>query len=600
MTTTKAPPTQPAMPPPGGGGAVQQALDRLRNLQARTIAIFVVIGALIYLVVGPVAMLLTTTFQRTEGNLPFSSQAGWTLDNYIQVLTDPGTYTVLWNTFLFAGGSLAVSFALSITFAWLIERTDMPGRHVLFVIIIASLGLPNVIAGIAYALLINPTNGLINLVLRELPFVSPEGPGPLNGYTLIGMIFVQGITLVPITYLLVAAAFRGINAALEDAGATSGAPYPTVMRRISLPLLTPALLSALVYQFVSVIESFDIPLVLGLRGGVPVLSTKVFIEAQPPGGLPNYGIGGTYAILLLIVAIVPLIIYNRVISRSERFATITGHSYLPRRLRLGAWKVPSMVLSLLFIVVAFVLPALVMVWTSLQPFYAVPSAESISRITFSAYSEVLGNPRVHDALWNTLQVGLVAGLGAMVLGLLVSWILVRTRSRARYALDVLAFTPHAMPGVLIGLSILLIYLVLPLPIYGTVWIIALALGTQYISISTRLMTAGIAQVKNELEEAGAVSGAAWWAVIRRIVLPLVLPAFLNGFLLVFLLSIKNLTLALILFTPDSEVISVLVWNYWDLQADTAPTAVLGTIMIAITFTLAVIIRRFDRAGAQLT
>src|SRR5690606_24814242 len=136
--------------------------------------------------------------------------------------------------------------------------------------------------------------------------------------------------------------------------------------------------------------------------------------------------------------------------------------------------------------------------------------------------------------------------------------------------------------------------------YGTVWIIAIALGTQYISISTRLMTAGIAQVKNELEEAGAVSGAAWWAVIRRIVLPLVLPAFLNGFLLVFLLSIKNLTLALILFTPNSEVISTLVWAFWDLQADTADTAVLGTLMVAVTLTLAIIIRRFDRAGTQLT
>ncbi len=600
MTATQAPPAQPAPPPPPSGGALRNAVDRLLNIQARTVAIIVVIGILIYLVLGPVLMLLSTTFQRTEGTLPFSPRSEWTLDNYIQVLTDPGTYTVLWNTFLFAAGSLALSFALSITFAWLIERTDLPLRNVLFVIIIATLGLPNVIAGIAYALLINPTNGLINIALRGLPFVSSEGPGPLNGYSLIGMIFVQGITLVPITYLLVAAAFRGMNAALEDAGATSGAPYPTVMRRISLPLLTPALLSALVYQFVSVIESFDIPLVLGLRGGIPVLSTKVFVEAQPPGGLPNYGVGGTYAILLLIVAIVPLIIYNRVISRSERFATITGHSYQPRRLRLGAWKAPALLLTLGYIVVAFLLPTLVMIWTSIQPFYAVPSAESISRITFAKYAEVLSNPRVHDALWNTLQVGFAAGLGAMVLGLLVSWILVRTRSRARYVLDVLAFTPHAMPGVLIGLSILLIYLVLPLPIYGTVWIIAIALGTQYISISTRLMTAGIAQVKNELEEAGAVSGAAWWAVIRRIVLPLVLPAFLNGFLLVFLLSIKNLTLALILFTPNSEVISTLVWAFWDLQADTADTAVLGTLMVAVTLTLAIIIRRFDRAGTQLT
>ena len=599
MTSTVEAPSPSSVRPPPTGGPLVRAAGRLRRIQARTVAIILVTLVLIYLVLGPVVMLLTTTFQRTEGNLPFSADAEWTLDNYIQVLTDPGTYTILWNTFIFAGGSLAVSFALSITFAWLVERTDLPGRNVLFVVIIASLGLPNVIAGIAYALLLNPSNGLVNIALRGLPFVDSEGRGPLNGYTLIGMIFVQGITLVPVTYLLVAAAFRAMNASLEEAGATSGAPYRTVMRRISLPLLTPALLAALIYQFVSVIESFDIPVVLGLRGGIPVLSTKVFIEAQPPGGLPNYGIGGTYAILLLVVAIAPLVLYNRLISRSDRFATITGQNYQLRRMRLGVWKIPAVLLSLFFVMAAFVLPALVMIWTSIQPFYAVPSAESFSRITFSAYGDLLTDPRIHQALWNTLQVGLAASLGAMIIGLLVSWILVRTRSRMRYTMDVLAFTPHAMPGVLIGLSILLIYLVLPLPIYGTVWIIAIALGTQYISISTRLMTAGIAQVKNELEEAGAMSGAAWWAVIRRIVLPLVLPAFLNGFLLVFLLSIKNLTLALILFTPDTEVISTMVFNFWDLQADTQSTAVLGTLMVAITLTLAIIIRQLDRAGSQL-
>ena len=147
---------------------------------------------------------------------------------------------------------------------------------------------------------------------------------------------------------------------------------------------------------------------------------------------------------------------------------------------------------------------------------------------------------------------------------------------------------------------LLIYLILPLPLYGTIWIIVIALGTQYISIATRLMSSGIAQIKNELEEAGAVSGAPWGAVIRRIVLPLVLPAFLNGFLLVFLLAIKNLTLALILFSPESVVMSTLVWNYWDLSADTASTAVVGTIMVIITLSLSIIVRRLNRETAQLT
>jgi iron(III) transport system permease protein len=543
-------------------------------------------------------MLLLSSVRETVGTLPFEAGVPWTLGNYVNVLTNPSTYSVLLNTFLFAFGALLVSFGLAITFAWLIERTDMPLRNLLFVAIVACIGMPNVIVGIAYAILLNPVNGLLNSVLRGL-LGTQSSNGPLNVYTLPGMVFVQGITLVPITFLLVAAAFRGMNAAMEDAGTTSGARYGTVMRRITLPLLTPALLSALVYQFVSVIESFDIPLVLGLRGGVKVLSTQIFLESRPAGGLPDFGLAATYSVLLLALAIGPLIIYNRVIGRSERYATITGHSYQPRRMRLGGWKVPALTIAGLYVTVSLILPGLVMLWTSLQPFYAVPSAESFARITPAAYLSVLKDTKFHEALGNTLILGVSTAVGAMLVGLTVSWVLVRTRSRLRVLLDVLAFTPHAMPGVIIGLSILLIYLILPLPIYGTIWIIVIALATQYVSISTRLMTSGISQVQNELEEAAAASGASWGPTMRRILLPLILPAFLNGLLLVFLLAVKNLTLPLILYTPDTVVLSTFVWSLWD-QAKTGPTAAVGTMMVLVTLLLGIVLRRFNREGPQLT
>ena len=591
--TTAAEPRKPTPPPV----AVPRGPVRLPRVEGRTVAIFVTVAILVYLVMGPVVMLVMSSFKDTEGTLPFQAGVPWTISNYVEVLTNPRTYEVIANTFLFAVGSLAVSFTLSLTFAWLIERTDLPLRNLLFVVIIASIGIPNVIVGISYAILLNPVNGLLNLFLRG--FTGADGPGPLNVYTLPGMIAVQGIALVPITFLLVAAAFRAMDAAMEDAGSTSGARFGTVMRRITLPLLTPAILSALVYQFVSVIESFDIPLVLGLRGGVTVLSTQIFIESRPAGGLPDFGLAASYSMLLLALALGPLFVYNRVIGRSERYATISGHSYQPRRIRLGPWKYPAVALSLGFILVSLVLPGLVMFWTSLQPFYAVPSAESFQRISLDSYAEVLGSRRLRDAVLNTLILGFSTSFGAMLIGLAVSWVLVRTKSRLRFALDVLAFTPHAMPGVIIGLSIFLIYLILPLPIHGTIWIIVIALATQYVSISTRLMTSGISQVKNELEEAAAVSGAAWWATIRRVVMPLVLPAFLNGLLLVFLLSIKNLTLALILYEPKSVVLSTLVWTLWD-RADTGGTAAVGTIMVLVTLTLGIILRRLNREGPQLT
>ena len=566
-------------------------------MDSRTIAVVLAVATLVYLVGGPLFMLLLASFKETENALPFEAGVPWTLQNYVNVFLDQQTYQVLVATLAFAGGALAVSFALSMTLAWLIERTDLPFANAVFVVIVAAIGIPNVIAAISWSLLLNPQNGMINIALRGLFGI--EGPGPVNVYTLAGMIFVQGITLVPITFLLVVAAFRAMDASLEDAAATSGASPPVVARRVVLPLLLPAILSALVYQFVSVVESFDIPLVIGLRGGITVLSTRIFIEANPAAGLPDYGLASAYSAFLLAIALGPLLFYNRVIGRSSRYATVSGHSFRTRRVKLGRWKPVAVALVLVFIAVIFVLPTLTLIWTSLQPFYAVPSAESIARASLDAYEEVLTGRQVRNAIGNTILLGAATGIGAMTLGLLIGWILVRGKSRLRFLLDLLAFTPHAMPGVIIGLSVLLLYLLLPVPVYGTIWIIVIALTTQYVSIATRLMSGGITQIHGHLEEAAATSGAGWADTMRRVVLPLVLPAFLNGALLVFLLSIKNLTLALLLYSPRSEVLSTLVWNLWD-KADTAGTAVVGIVMIAITLTMAVLLRRVGSLGSLRT
>ena len=575
-------------------------ISRRSPLTGRTVATIAIIGILVFLVLGPLLMLVISTFRDSGGALPFSPSASWTLGNYAEVFLAPTTYRLLLTTFVFSFGALAFSFTVSTLLAWLTERTNLPFRNALFVLIVASIGIPNVILGIAWEMILNPVNGLINLFVRDL--FGLTGRGPLNVFTLPGLIFVQGISLVPITYLLVAAAFRGIDVSLEDAAAASGAGFRKVMRRVTLPLVTPALLSAFVYQFVSVVESFDIPLIIGLRGGIPVLSTQIYIAARPPGGLPDYGLASTYSILLLAIAVVPLLIYNRVVSRSERYATITGRGYQPRRIDLRAWKIPAMLFGAAFVIVSFFLPALVLFWASTQPFYAIPSPEAFARMNFNAYGELFANKTFREAIVNTLVLGFAVGTITLILGTLVGWVLVRTRSRARFLLDLLSFLPHAMPGVIIGLSVLLIYLildpVLPFPIYGTLWIIVIAMSTQYISLATRLMSAGIIQVKLELEEAAEASGASWFGTIRRILFPLIRPAFTNGFLLVFLQAIKNLTLALILISPGGVVLSTLVYQFWD-RANTSATGALGIVILAFTVVLSIFLRRANNRGGTV-
>lgn len=575
---------------------IQASASIFPKLESRTIAIVLCVSILIYLVLGPLLMLVLSSFRDTVGQLPFEAAVPWSIENYLQLASSPRTLSVLANTMIFVTGSLALCFGISIAFGWLIERTDLPFRNALYVVIIASFGIPTVISSIAFTLLLNPSSGLINVAVRTL--VGGSGPGPLNVYTLAGMTFVNGLTMVPITFLLVTAAFRTLDSTLEDAGSTSGASFRTVLRRISLPLLVPALLGALVFQFVTAIETFDVPFVLGLRGGGAVLSTQVFLETRPASGLADYGLASTYGILLLLIALGPLLLYNRTIGRSDRYATVSGNAYRPRIRSLGLWKIPLTSLAFVYVAVAFIMPMSMIVWTSLQPFYSNPSPESISRISLNAYAQMLDDRRFWDAAFNTLIVGTAAALGAMVIGLTVSWLLVRTRSRLRVGLDVLAFAPHAIPAVIIGLSVFLIYLMLDAPVSGTIWTIVIAMGTVYIGISTRLMTAGIAQIQRQLEEAAAASGASWWATMRRIVLPLVLPAFANGFLLLFLMGIKNLTLPLLLSTPNSLVLSSVLWDVW-FQGDTAEAAAIGVLMVGMTLILATLTRRLVPSSAAL-
>jgi iron(III) transport system permease protein len=562
---------------------------RPRRISARTVINTITILVLVYLVLGPLVMLVVSAFEDTSGGVVITPPFPWTGANFDTVFTSSETYSVLWTTVIFSGGALLFAFAVSLTFAWLVERTDLPARNTIFVLVVAPQGMPALISAIAWSLLLNPTNGFINEVLRKIFGLSDTGKGPLNVYSLPWMILVQGMALVPLTFLLVTASLRGMNASLEDAARTSGSGFWTIVRRVTLPLLKPAIIGALVYEFVTVVEAVDIPLVLGLPGHVTVLSTQIYNASHPPVGLPNYGVGSTYGLFLLVLALAPLLFYNKIIGNSNDYVTVTGKTFRPKVQELGKWKPWAMVFAWGYIFVSFALPLLILIWASIQPYFGTLSRDAFKRVTGKRYTQTLSSDLFITALKNTLILGLATAAGAMILAMLVSWIIVRSRSRFRWMADVLAFLPHAIPGVVIGLSTLLIYLILPLPVYGTIWIIAIAMGTQYVSLGTRLTTGGIAQIQRSLEEAAEASGAKQRHVWRRVLVPLLRPVFFNGFLMVFLASIQNLTLPLMLYSTGNLVLSSLIYTRWD-YGDATGTAVLSVVMTAITIVAALFLR----------
>ncbi|MDQ1718255.1 MAG: iron(III) transport system permease protein, partial [Pseudonocardiales bacterium] len=387
-----------------------------RRLRGRTVMAILAIAVLLYLVGGPLFILATSTFQKNEFGLPLSAGSRWTTENIQTVFGSSETYHVLITTLLFALGSLIVAFIVALSFSWLIERTNIPCRNLLFVLVVAPSGMPLLITSISWSLLLNPTNGVINQFLHAVLGIK------FSAYSLPGMILVQAFGMVPLTFLLITGSLRSMNGVLEDAADASGANRWRIVRKITLPLLTPALLGALIYEFVNSVENVDVPLVLGLPGHITVLSTTIFNNTHPATGLPDYGLSSTYGLLLLILALGPLIVYDRAIGSGGKYATITGRVRRPTRIDLGRWRIPMFIGAMSYIVVSFLLPLLILVFASIQPFYSGVNKAAFGKVTLNEWRNIWHTGSVGMAIKNTILLGVVVSVGTMLLSVMIAWV----------------------------------------------------------------------------------------------------------------------------------------------------------------------------------
>src|SRR3990172_5398009 len=244
-----------------------------RSFSIRTVTLGLTIAVVSYLVLVPLFMLLYASVKSTENKLPFESTVT-TLGNYAAVFTSPSTLPIFLNTLLFAAGSLAVGLPLAILMAWLLERTAMPARRWIAALILVPMTIPSLLSAIAWIQLLDPRIGLVNVVLRSVLGLSGD-TGPFDIYSLYGMCFVQGLRLVPSAYLMIAASFRAMDPSLEEQSAMAGRGAAQTTLRITLPIMRPALLAMLIYYIIVVIESFDIPGLLGFTARIRVLSTAI-------------------------------------------------------------------------------------------------------------------------------------------------------------------------------------------------------------------------------------------------------------------------------------------------------------------------------------
>jgi iron(III) transport system permease protein len=399
-------------------------------------------------------------------------------------------------------------------------------------------------------------------------------------------------------FLLMTAAFRSMDPSLEEQAAMSGASVAQIAARITFKLAWPAALGALLILFVRAIESFEVPALLGLPVGIHVYTSSIYqaIHQYPS----QVGLAAAYAITLLVLTSLGIYVQSRLSSQGGRFATITGKGFRPRTIDLGRWRYVTAALFILYFVVIVLLPFLVLLWSSTQRFYSAPSWAALSRMSLDAYRTVLDTPQFTDTIWNSVVLSLGCATTIMLLSAVIAWIVVRTRVPGRWLLDNLASLPLVFPGLVLGLAIMVCYLTLDIGIYGTLWIMFIAYVTRFLPYGMRYNSAAMLQIHKELEESAAMSGASWGLTFRRVVLPLLKPGLLAGWIYVVIVSIRELSSSILLYSPGTEVVSIMIWELWQ-NGQYVELSALGVMLIVALFCLVMVAqlvgRRFGIAEA---
>ncbi|MFD7898831.1 ABC transporter permease [Streptomyces sp. NPDC059743] len=573
-----------ASPEPTAPGRLVALLRRLLSFQGLLVGGAVVIVG--YLALVPLGYLVHDTFLNSTGTgVSFgafsrayggNSQAG----------------SMMLNSLGFALGSAALALVLGTVLAYIQVRTDTPFKGLFFAASLVPLIVPGILYATSWIFLGDPSSGVINTLIFKPLF----GASPVNIFSVWGMIWVQGLHLAPVTFLLMVAAFRAMDPSLEESAAMSGARRSTVLRRITVPLLRPAMISAALLMFVQSLESFEVPGLLGLQNGIYVFTSRIYfvLRAYPI----DYGAAGALAIGLLLIAAAGVLLSGWLQRSSRNFQTVTGKAFRPRPVDLGRARPWVGTGVIVYFLVTVVLPVAVLVYASLLKYYAAPSRKTLSTMSLENYNEVLHMPLAFTALKNSLIVGVGAATAVMLLTSIVSWVVLRTKAPGRRMLDLLAFTPIVIPGLVLGLALSFVYLRMPLPIYGTLLILLVSYCTRYLPYGMRYSSSAMAQMSPELEESAAVSGASWFQTFRRVLLPLMSSGILAGWVYILVVSFRELSSTILLYSPGKEVLSVLIWEQFE-NGQFTTLAALGVCMVLILVLLVSIAYRLGaRFGLQ--
>ena len=544
------------------------------NLQWMIVGICVAMVA--YLALMPLGFQIWQSFLTPQ---TATKAAKFTLDNYSTAYTSVETLRLLGSSLHFAVGSSLLAFVIGTALAWMNERTNTPFKSVFFALSIVPLIIPGILFTVSWILLGSPKIGILNLLLQN--WFSTDYVF-FNVYSMWGMIWVDALGSSPLAFLLMTAAFRSMDPSLEESAMMSGASIPQIAWRITLKLTWPAIFGTLLILFVLALEAFEVPALLGLPVGIQVFTSAIYqaIHQYPS----KIGLASSYAVTLLLITTVGVYFQSRLSRQGSKYSTVTGKGFRPRALDLGKWRYLTAAIFIVYFTLIVVLPFLVLLWSSLQKFYSVPSMAALQNLTFDAYRFILNYPTLGRSVGNSAMLAFGSATIIMLVTSVICWIVIKTKMPGRWALDNLAMLPIVFPGLVLGLAIMVFYLNFDIGVYGTIWILLIAYVTRFLPYGLRANTTSMLQIHKELEESAAMSGASWGSTFWHILLPLLKPGLLAGWIYIMIVSIRELGTSILLYSPGTEVISIMIWELWT-NGQYVELSAMGVMFIIALFVL---------------
>ena len=558
-----------------------QSAFRLPRLRFGGIPIAILFVLIVFLTAYPTLLVLVSSFRVSRPGDP----AVWGLSSWVQAFGDASVLRALANTFMLAILRITLATVLSIVFAWIVTRTDTPFRGAIEFVLWLGFFLPQLPMVLGWIMLLDPQFGLLNVALKQVLHLSAM---PFSIYSFGGIVWAQLAFSTSIRFLLITPAFRTMDAVLEEASRVSGATTFTTLRRVTVPVLAPAILASFALGFIRSLQSFETEMVLGIPVNIYVFSTKIydFIHWSPP----KYG-AATALSSVFLLAIFVMVWLQRIGLRNRQFTTVSGKGFSTRPTRLGRWRWVTLGCCLLWIAVMILLPLAFLIMGTFMRLFGFFNVQHVW--TLRHWRSAFDDPVFLGSLRNTLALGIGAGLGGALLCSLISYVVIRVRFAGRGLMDFLSWLPWSLPGVLLGLAMLWAFVGVPglRLLYGTIWLLILAILIAQMPLGTQIFKASLQQVSHDLEESAWASGASRLRTVRSVLAPLLMPTSVTVALIIFIEAVRDIPTIVFLVSSGSRTLSILMLDYIA-AAELEKAVVLGVFITALILLAAGVGRLF--------